>query len=144
MFIGWPLPSHKLLCGKILAAQENFACVLCQYSQRQNLTLALGDKFTQSHPLSQTTLLILSVARFVEILTQLDYRGTGDDMTFAWKIHHTADFVALICYFCTAMIVIRMMGNDSVEADELHLRFNNPLTIEESGDYLQLRHQEDS
>lgn len=37
-----------------------------------------------------------------------------------------------------------MMGNDSVEADELHLRFNNPLTIEESGDYLQLRHQEDS
>ncbi|KAK6041620.1 hypothetical protein COOONC_20875 [Cooperia oncophora] len=97
-----------------------------------------------THPLSQTALLILSVVRFVEILTQLDYRGTGDDLSFAWKVHQTADFIALISHFATAMLVIRLMGNDIVEADELQLRFNNPLTLEENGDYLQLRPQEDS
>ncbi|VDM71394.1 unnamed protein product [Strongylus vulgaris] len=48
-----------------------------------------------SHPFSQTTLLTMSVVRFVEILTQLDYRGTGDDLSLAWKVHQTADFIAL-------------------------------------------------
>ncbi|WKX96478.1 hypothetical protein Q1695_012708 [Nippostrongylus brasiliensis] len=97
-----------------------------------------------AHPLAQTTLLILSVVRFVEILTQLDYRGTGDDLSFAWKVHQTADFIALICNFSTAMLVIRMMADDRAEPDELQLRFNNPLTLEEQDGYLQLRHQEDS
>ncbi|KAK6026536.1 hypothetical protein OSTOST_07483 [Ostertagia ostertagi] len=104
----------------------------------------LCSEHLATHPLCQTALLILSVVRFVEILTQLDYRGTGDDLSFAWKVHQTADFIALISHFATAMLVIRLMGNDAVEADELQLRFNNPLTSEENGDYLQLRPQEDS
>ncbi|KHJ81123.1 hypothetical protein OESDEN_19191 [Oesophagostomum dentatum] len=94
--------------------------------------------------MSQTTLLILSVLRFVEILTQLDYRGTGDDLSMAWKVHQTADFIALASHFATAILVIRMMGNAVTEADVEELRFNNPLTLEENGDYLQLRRQDDS
>ncbi|RCN39572.1 hypothetical protein ANCCAN_14470 [Ancylostoma caninum] len=96
------------------------------------------------HPISQTTLLIMSVVRFVEILTLLDYRGTGDDLSFAWKVHQTADFIALSSHFATAMLVIRLMGNALADANADELRFNNPLTIEENGDYLQLRHQEES
>ncbi|KAK6734291.1 hypothetical protein RB195_017833 [Necator americanus] len=96
------------------------------------------------HPMSQTTLLIMSVVRFVEIITQLDYRGTGDDLSVAWKVHQTADFIALASHFTTAMLVIRLMGNSILEADADELRFNNPLTLEENGDYLQLRHQEES
>uniref|UniRef100_A0A7I4Y7Y3 GPI ethanolamine phosphate transferase 2 n=1 Tax=Haemonchus contortus TaxID=6289 RepID=A0A7I4Y7Y3_HAECO len=96
------------------------------------------------NPLSQTSLLILSVVRFVEILSQLDYRGTGDDLSFAWKVHQIADFVSLTSHFVTALLVIRLMGNDTEEADELQLQFNNPLTLESNGDYSQLRPQEDS
>ncbi|KAL6735138.1 hypothetical protein Aduo_005610 [Ancylostoma duodenale] len=96
------------------------------------------------HPISQTTLLIMSVVRFVEILTLLDYRGTGDDLTFAWKVHQTADFIALSSHFATAVLVIRLMGNAIADANADELRFNNPLTLEENGNYLQLRHQEES
>ncbi|KAK5967446.1 hypothetical protein GCK32_002660, partial [Trichostrongylus colubriformis] len=39
-----------------------------------------------TQPFNQTALLVMSVVRFVEILTQLDYRGTGDDLSMAWKV----------------------------------------------------------
>ncbi|EYB84406.1 hypothetical protein Y032_0317g2325 [Ancylostoma ceylanicum] len=96
------------------------------------------------HPISQTTLLIISIVRFVEILTLLDYRGTGDDLSFAWKVHQTADFIALSGHFVTALLVIRLMGNDVAYVNVDELSFNNPLTLEENGDYLQLRPQEES
>ncbi|VDK68959.1 unnamed protein product [Cylicostephanus goldi] len=96
------------------------------------------------HPMSQTTLLIMSVVRFVEILTQLDYRGTGEDLSPAWKVHQIADFIAMGSHFATAVLTIRLMGNSIAEPDADELRFNNPLTLEENGDYLQLRHQEET
>ncbi|KAK5968319.1 hypothetical protein GCK32_012575, partial [Trichostrongylus colubriformis] len=74
-----------------------------------------------------------------------DYRGTGDDLSMAWKVHQAADFIAMTSHFATAMLVLRLMGNHSIEADELQLRFNNPLTlVENGGDYVQLTPQEDS
>ncbi|CAJ0606695.1 unnamed protein product [Cylicocyclus nassatus] len=96
------------------------------------------------HPMSQTTLLIMSVVRFVEILTQLDYRGTGDELSADWKVHHIAEFIAMGSHFATAVLTIRLMGNSIEEPDADELRFNNPLTLEASGDYLQLRHQEET
>ncbi|KJH44329.1 hypothetical protein DICVIV_09645, partial [Dictyocaulus viviparus] len=102
----------------------------------------LSAEKLSSKPIIQTTLLILSVVRFVEILTQLDYRGTGDDLSVAWKIHQTADFFALISHFATAMIVIRLMANRcEADTDDLQL-FNNPLTTELENDYLQFRLQD--
>ncbi|KAJ1373270.1 hypothetical protein KIN20_035629 [Parelaphostrongylus tenuis] len=95
-----------------------------------------------SKPLLQTTLLILSVVRFVEILTQLDYRGTGDDLTVAWKVHQTADFITLISHFATAVLVIRLMSRCESDSDDLQL-FNNPLSLDGEDDYLQFRLQDD-
>ncbi|VDM58011.1 unnamed protein product [Angiostrongylus costaricensis] len=74
----------------LLTKQSDLQLLYLQILCAENLT---------SKPMLQTTLLIMSVVRFVEILTQLDYRGTGDDLSVAWKVHQTADFFALISTF---------------------------------------------
>ena len=62
------------------------------------------------HPLRTMTLCVLSIYRFSEVITQLDYRNTGDDGGVAWSLFSIADFFASCVSFATLVVCAILIG----------------------------------
>ncbi|CAJ0955920.1 unnamed protein product, partial [Mesorhabditis belari] len=101
-------------------------------------------------PIARHTLLILSAIRFFSILTQLDYRGIGDDFYYTWQLHHFVEIASMFgCFFSTILVLrIENLINPLVLNENFGvMEFDNPLAGElESSNfsegYIQLRQEE--
>ncbi|CAJ0572315.1 unnamed protein product, partial [Mesorhabditis spiculigera] len=101
-------------------------------------------------PVARHALLILSAIQFFNIVTQLDYRGTGEDLNVIWKLHHFVEVLTAFGYFFTAILVLRI--ENVIRPDPLRenydvLDFDNPLAAEMQDSelnegYIQLRQEE--
>ncbi|VDK19246.1 unnamed protein product [Anisakis simplex] len=83
------------------------------------------------HPLSCVSLVMVNAVRFVEVLTQLDYRNIGEASNFSWRLHNAVELAALGAHFVTIMLCIRIIelvnGTIFVEPMSQFEGFNNPL-----------------
>uniref|UniRef100_A0A9J2PKR8 G-protein coupled receptors family 1 profile domain-containing protein n=1 Tax=Ascaris lumbricoides TaxID=6252 RepID=A0A9J2PKR8_ASCLU len=86
------------------------------------------------NPLSCVSLVMVNAVRFVEVLTQLDYRNIGETANFSWRLHNTVEIAALGAHFVTIMLCLRIaeLVNGtlfSTPMDSLE-GFNNPLSLD--------------
>ncbi|VDK88422.1 unnamed protein product [Onchocerca ochengi] len=83
-----------------------------------------------------TCLLMISAVRFVDILTQLDYRNTGEATTWSWRIHNTTEVFALGAHFATIVWCLRIL--DIVDYTRIShipqrfVEFRNPLSTDQT------------
>jgi hypothetical protein len=62
------------------------------------------------HPLRSLTLIAISVYRFTEVITQLDYRNVGDSGGVAWNMFSVGDFLAMCISFATVVVCALLIG----------------------------------
>ncbi|CAG9533531.1 unnamed protein product [Cercopithifilaria johnstoni] len=82
-----------------------------------------------------TCLLMINAVRFVDILTQLDYRNIGEATSWSWRIHNTAEVFALGAHFATIVWCLRILdivNNIRIShMPQLFVEFRNPLSTDE-------------
>ncbi|CAI4232860.1 unnamed protein product [Auanema sp. JU1783] len=82
------------------------------------------------YPMTIDSLICLSAVRFVDCLTHMDYRGTGDDLSLQWRIHTAVDYLSLFSTLITmiCLLHIRAIGKPQLERlEDIDMDFNNPL-----------------
>ncbi|VDN03183.1 unnamed protein product [Thelazia callipaeda] len=82
------------------------------------------------------TLLMVSAIRFADILTQLDYRNTGEVTTLSWRIHNAIEVFTLGAYFATIVFCLRIHDQSNDNAipympPQPFIEFRNPLSTEQ-------------
>ncbi|UMM17817.1 hypothetical protein L5515_014178 [Caenorhabditis briggsae] len=92
-------------------------------------------------PILSCALIILSVIRALDILTQIDYKDIGNQ-PLTWTIHALVEYMAMFFHFATIAIVFRIegAGRPLIEPAEIPMSFENPLgnATDENG-YIMLR-----
>ncbi|VDK60463.1 unnamed protein product [Gongylonema pulchrum] len=77
---------------------------------------------------------MVSIIRFVDILTKLDYRSIGEAASWAWRIHNTVEVTALGAHFAVIVLCLRIMEitNDSSipHIPQPFMDFRNPLSVQ--------------
>ncbi|KHN85439.1 hypothetical protein Tcan_00383, partial [Toxocara canis] len=94
-------------------------------------------------PLICVSLVMINAVRFIDVLTQLDYRSIGETANLSWRLHNTVEIAALGAHFVTIMLCLRIAelvnGTIFSEAMMSFEGFNNPLSIDaEIPEYAQI------
>ncbi|VDM50253.1 unnamed protein product [Toxocara canis] len=86
------------------------------------------------NPLICVSLVMINAVRFIDVLTQLDYRSIGETANLSWRLHNTVEIAALGAHFVTIMLCLRIAelvnGTIFSEAMMSFEGFNNPLSID--------------
>ncbi|CAD6195524.1 unnamed protein product [Caenorhabditis auriculariae] len=132
---------------------ESVHPIITLYVELYHVVLAIGivsyalfqvlvSEHVSEHPLFSTSLLFLSAVVGLDIITQIDYRDTGEDLPFAWDIHVFVDFVSFYAHYLTIILLINLNpGPATTTSAELPTSFDNPLAapFDEGEGYIQLR-----
>uniref|UniRef100_A0A1I7UFV1 Serpentine receptor class gamma n=1 Tax=Caenorhabditis tropicalis TaxID=1561998 RepID=A0A1I7UFV1_9PELO len=122
------------------------------YSQLFHIVLALSitsfalfqvlvAEHLARYPIFACALVILSVIRALDILTQIDYKDIGNQ-PFTWTIHSLVEYMAIFFHYVTIAVIFRIegAGRPLIEPAEIPMSFENPLgnATDENG-YIMLR-----
>ncbi|CAB3410958.1 unnamed protein product [Caenorhabditis bovis] len=95
-------------------------------------------------PIFTNALLMLSIIRCVDILTQIDYRDAGES-PLGWLVHVIVEYLSIFAHFLTIgeILQIQGAGRELLEPADVPMSFENPIgnATDENG-YILLRANE--
>ncbi|CAA90116.3 Phosphatidylinositol-glycan biosynthesis class W protein [Caenorhabditis elegans] len=122
------------------------------YSQLFHVVLALSitsyalfqvlvAEHLSRYPIFSCALVILSVIRALDILTQIDYKDIGNQ-PLTWTIHALVEYMAIFFHFATIATIFKIegAGRPLIEPAEIPMSFDNPLgNATDDNGYIMLR-----